>query len=439
MGPCVQGHSSESGSRSSCLPAGSSGACSLAAERRDRAESDRDAVAERAERAVAAELEAVVGTAAGFSVMLERRDPADAGDFARLAASGGDRSALRWIAWAPAVRPAGIPALAERTGRPVRPLPGAGAAAGSGMHYPAELVWPSGRDAIVGADLASDPGIAATVAAARDAGRARLSPPVALPGGEEILFVQPVFARGARSGTAAERRTAMRGAVVAAIDMDRVRAAAGDARLIGVDGAGAGSRPIAAAGGAWGVAFSGNGAELGLPLVIALSGVLLAGVAAALTFADIRRERHARRRVDEALATRRDLEDTLREERNRAEALRDLAESFVEAGLREERALMEDAAARLAEAFGARSAGLVRFDGDATASVGGAGEFRPPPPRYGSVCGPTHAACGRWSTGCASRRRPSRSTVRPGAPPGSPATIGSCRPTRSRSCAPSPI
>lgn len=360
------------------LAGGIVGGLLLATERRDRAESDRDAGAERAERAVAGELESLVGTAAGFAVMLERRDPADAGDFAQMAASGEDRSALRWIAWAPAVPAAEMTALGERTARPVRPLPGAGAVPANGMQYPAELVWPaSRRSGMLGADLASDPTVAATVAAARDSGRALLTPPVAMPGGDEVLLVQPVFARTAASGTPAERRAGMRGAVVTAIDMERVQAVAGDARLVGVDGAGAGARPVEASGGAWGIEFSGDRAELGLPLVIALAGALLAGAVVALTFADIRRERRARRSVEDALAERRDLEDTLREERNRAEALRDLAESFVEAGLREENELTEAAGAGLAEAFGARAAGLVRFDGEAAVPVGGAGPVPP--------------------------------------------------------------
>jgi diguanylate cyclase (GGDEF)-like protein/putative nucleotidyltransferase with HDIG domain len=345
----------------------------MAYDRNERAQEAARAESARAKENIRAELQSAMSLTAGFRVVYQRRDRSDDRDFYSLAGAAMRPGPVAWLAWAPLVPTAGIDAFEERNDLTVW---GLGTAHGSGApgdhHFPARLVAPRVAESSVGgSDFVTSAEGAAAIERAVAAGEPRMSATFTTPDGTEVaLLMEPVFREGAPATTPLQRRDALRGIVVAAIDIEGVSDVGSGAAV-----ADAGPSPtveaavtddglVSAAGRAWDVSVADGTAEIGVPLLLALTGAILAGAVIALTLADRHRERYAGRKVAEALSGRRVVEEQLRTERNRAEALRELAESLVDAAAAEGAVLGAAAAARIADAFSASGAGIVRFDDD---------------------------------------------------------------------------
>ncbi|HTI33869.1 MAG TPA: diguanylate cyclase, partial [Miltoncostaea sp.] len=131
-----------------------------------------------------------------------------------------------------------------------------------------------------------------------------LSGPVESAGGTSAVLVAPVYGAGARLGTTAARRAALRGFVTAVVSVPALAQAAGadlpPGAGVRVEDAGPATAPLGrpgidVAGRHLAVAVTGVGGSSNLvPLAVALGGVLLAGVVALLFVESAGRERTAR-------------------------------------------------------------------------------------------------------------------------------------------------
>ena len=154
----------------------------------------------------------------------------------------GTRRSPDGIAWAPRVAQEGVAdfeSSAQGDGAPdflIRDVAPDGArvpAAARSVHFPLCFsVPPSAAGVAPGFDLASVPGVEATLGEACDGGSARTSPAVSLASGgtrEVCLLAQPVYTGGRVPAGLEERRRELRGFAIAVLDPEQMLARAAEA------------------------------------------------------------------------------------------------------------------------------------------------------------------------------------------------------------------
>jgi PAS domain S-box-containing protein len=255
------------------------------------------------------------GLAQSARGLLESSSVVTAAEFGHFAAVAMERSRLLGMAWAPLV-PAALRARYERSsGLSItrldanhRPRPEGG---GRAVSYPITYLAPAAAvsSSVLGLDLATQPGLAAALAMARDRGAVALAPAHPLVGTTDfgLTLSAPVYAPGARPRTLGARRGALRGFVTATFRVDDLAATAGaalpagavlqirDAGTLVAGSPGAlseASRVSLAAGGRqWLLAVRvPDRSTLALPL-LAGGGILLGGLLIAALFAAANRRR----------------------------------------------------------------------------------------------------------------------------------------------------
>jgi diguanylate cyclase (GGDEF)-like protein/PAS domain S-box-containing protein len=189
----------------------------------------------------------------------------------------------------------------------------------------------SDRRLRVGLDLAADPVRSRALAAARDSGRPRATPPVTLPetGHRGLLLFLPIYIKGAPVATVAERRMAIKSLAANAIDIRALGRAVTSLRREGTvlqlsDGAtriygpahmheGAVTTHVDAAGRRWTLrVYTPVHTTTALPVTVLVGGLALIALVALLLLGFSRRERYAQRLSDRRLAEREEAEGARR-------------------------------------------------------------------------------------------------------------------------------
>ncbi|WP_217913475.1 PAS domain S-box protein [Miltoncostaea marina] len=286
----------------------------------DRAREERGARAQTTAAALRFHLATVFVSLEGLRGLVEGSDRIDPERFeafatVSLAARGG-----LLAGWVPRVTAArrddfGRPIL-ERQAWDERPRP----AGDRAVLFPVALLAPASvADALLGIDIGYDPQVRPAIVAARDTGRARMTPPVSVPalGGTVIIAVRAAYGRlPSHPPTPAGRRAAFSGVVASVHRLDQL----GDAVLADLpedtvleirDGGGvilpargdldgASTERLDVAGREWEVRVAGgHAASILLPAVVLAGGLVLAALLWLLMRFSARREAEARRAADE--------------------------------------------------------------------------------------------------------------------------------------------
>ncbi|MDX6644337.1 MAG: hypothetical protein QOK40_64, partial [Miltoncostaeaceae bacterium] len=282
---------------------------------RGNARADQERLAQRVSVVLGEQIEQASRLAQSARGLMESSPATTAAEFEHFAAVAMQRSRLMGMTWSPRV-PAALRAGYERsTGRTITRLDASQrlrpAAVGRAVSYPITYLAPAsaGSSAAFGFDLASPPGLSATLAMARDSGTVALAPPHPLVGTPDVglTLSAPVYAAGASPLTTAARRRALRGFVTATFRIDDLAATAhavlppsadlqirdAGALVAGTPGAlsDASQASLAIGGRQWLLAVRvPDGGTLALAL-IAGGGILLGGLLVAALFAAANRRR----------------------------------------------------------------------------------------------------------------------------------------------------
>ncbi len=230
--------------------------------------------------------------------------------FDQYAAPAKDGESLVALAWAPRVTQAMRAAFEAANGFPIAELGDGGVPVPAGRRpevFPVLYVAPGAANVgLVGIDVASQEGLADALERALASGEPEATRPLELPrGGRGIAVVAPAFRRGAATGTAAERATALTGYAVAWYDLDLLGAAAfasfkdvgiavidGGATVFGRgDATGGQLRDVEVAGRTWRVTINATVAQTQalLPWTVLGGGILVALLIAAMVEQNARR------------------------------------------------------------------------------------------------------------------------------------------------------